>query len=128
MKVVVDTNVMVSTILTPTGPPAQILDLIVTHRITLFVTLTILKEYREVLRRREFAFDKEAVQDFLQFIESYASVGPEVPLTRSLPDPKDESFLQCPSEDRLTFSLREIKNIFLLPFVSPFEWFHRPNS
>lgn len=54
MKVVVDTNVMVSALLSPYGPAARVLDALLAGRLVLVFDDRILCEYEEVLGRRRF--------------------------------------------------------------------------
>ncbi|MCH7571195.1 MAG: putative toxin-antitoxin system toxin component, PIN family, partial [Deltaproteobacteria bacterium] len=49
MRVVLDTNVLVSALLRPAGPPARILDLILGRQVTLALDNRIFDEYRNVL-------------------------------------------------------------------------------
>ena len=55
LKVVIDTNVLVSSFLS-SGPPAIIIDLVRDGKIVLFYTDSILCEYRDVLSRKKFNF------------------------------------------------------------------------
>ena len=55
LKVVIDTNVLVSSLLS-SGPPAAIVDLVVDAKITLFYNDLILCEYYDVLSREKFGF------------------------------------------------------------------------
>jgi putative PIN family toxin of toxin-antitoxin system len=59
-KVVLDTNILVSALLT-SGPPAVIVDLIADGNIIPFYSAPILHEYREVLSRKKFGFDSAHV-------------------------------------------------------------------
>jgi putative PIN family toxin of toxin-antitoxin system len=59
-KVVLDTNILVSALLT-SGPPAVIVDLIADGNIIPFFSAPILHEYREVLSRKKFGFDSAHV-------------------------------------------------------------------
>ena len=54
MKVVVDTNVLVSALIQPLGKPAQVLALVRSGALTLLHDERILAEYGEVLRRPRF--------------------------------------------------------------------------
>jgi putative PIN family toxin of toxin-antitoxin system len=93
MRIVLDTNVVVSGLLSAFGPPAQIVDLVSSGDITLVVDARILSEYEDVLARRRFSFDRWEVEDFLKL----ADAGEHVigaPLPFSLPDPDDEPFLE----------------------------------
>jgi putative PIN family toxin of toxin-antitoxin system len=56
VKVVLDTNILVSSLLTD-GPPSIIVDLIANGKIIPFYSNPILQEYWEVLSRKKFSFD-----------------------------------------------------------------------
>jgi uncharacterized protein len=51
IRVVIDTNVVVSAVLVGEGHPAAILDLAVNRKILMFTSPALLAEYEEVLRR-----------------------------------------------------------------------------
>lgn len=94
MRIVLDTNVLVSALLTPHGPPGQILQLALAGKVVLCHDGRIMSEYRDVLRRPKFPFDPENVDELLSYLESVGeSVSPE-PLRQHLPDRDDESFLE----------------------------------
>ena len=69
MKVVVDTNVIVSALLNANGPPAKILSLILNGKIKLLYDNRILFEYIEVLSRKEFGFNNEIINDLIDFFK-----------------------------------------------------------
>ncbi|GHU21713.1 PIN domain-containing protein [Spirochaetia bacterium] len=71
MKVVLDTNVIVSAFLNPKGIPGEILSLVLSEKIILCYDNKILSEYTDVLTRSKFNFNKELVNDFLEFIKIY---------------------------------------------------------
>lgn len=52
----------------------------------------ILSEYREVLNRPKFKFDKDKIEILLDFLEKNARFISSRPLCNSLPDPDDEPF------------------------------------
>lgn len=119
MRVVVDTNVLVSGILRPAGPPGHILDLVLTRRVTLLVSSAVLSEYREVLSREEFGFPKRSVDDLLHFIEAYAEKVIAAGRTLSLPDPQDTAFLLCAIEGRADFLITGNKKHFPASVCKP---------
>jgi putative PIN family toxin of toxin-antitoxin system len=57
VRVVVDTNVLVSGLLSLRGPPAQIVDLVVAGALWVLFDEWVLDEYDAVLRRPRFGFD-----------------------------------------------------------------------
>jgi len=54
MRQVLDTNVVVSGVLTPMGPPGHLLDLVLTGEVTPVIEPRVAGEYREVLLRPRF--------------------------------------------------------------------------
>ena len=67
VKVVLDTNILVSSLLTA-GPPAIIVDLIADGKIIPFYSNPILQEYWDVLSRKKFGFDSEQVSRLIDDI------------------------------------------------------------
>ena len=112
MKVVVDTNIFVSGILSPSGFPAQILDLLLRRKITPLISPAILREYAEVLARKEFSFNPDTVQDYLYAIGLYAQKIWGISPHPALPDPDDEVFLACALEGKANFLITGNKKHF----------------
>lgn len=54
MRQVLDTNVVVSGVLMPMGPPGHLLDLVLTGEVTPVIEPRVAGEYREVLLRPRF--------------------------------------------------------------------------
>jgi len=94
MKIVLDTNVLVAGLLSPFGPCGEIVRMVSSGKVTLCFDAAILTEYREVLHRRKFGFDKDRVAALLDHIEHRGHVVASSPLRYSLPDPDDEPFLK----------------------------------
>ena len=94
MKVVIDTNVIVSGLLSPYGYPAQILQLLITGKIDMCYDARILVEYSAVLNRPKFKFDKNNVSILLNEIRSIGESASGSPLKQSLPDSDDDMFLE----------------------------------
>ena len=70
MKIVLDTNVLLSGMLKPSGPPGRIIDLLRTDVLELVVDDRILAEYVDVLRRDYFLkylteADREDIIEYL---------------------------------------------------------------
>ncbi len=93
MRVVLDTNVVVSALLNEHGASASVVDLFVSSDIDLVVDSRILAEYREVLHRPELSFDATDVAVFLRLVEDVEHVV-GAPLPFDLPDPDDAPFLE----------------------------------
>jgi uncharacterized protein len=95
LKVVLDTNVVVSAHLRSDGFERFVLDLALASKLQLFISAEILDEYEGVLMRPKFGIEPKLVQDSLQLIKSKAKkVRPKRSITES-PDPDDNKFLEC---------------------------------
>jgi putative PIN family toxin of toxin-antitoxin system len=94
VRVVLDTNVLVSGLLNPHGSPGRVVDLFLAGEITLLVDDRILAEYRAVPPRPKFGFDVSDVLDVLGQIEAESMRVMATPLGISLPDETDLPFLE----------------------------------
>ncbi len=94
MRVVLDTNVLVSGLLSATGPPAWIVEAVLAGELELALDMAIRQEYENVLRRPEFGFSPEVVDDLLTAVDQFGfQVAAAPPCSEPLPDPDDEPFL-----------------------------------
>ena len=94
MKIVLDTNVLVSGLLTPFGSSGEIVRMVSAGYLILQYDSRILLEYQEVLYRPKFQFDKEHIDTLLAYVIQNGQVTPASPLKKRLPDPDDEPFLE----------------------------------
>lgn len=94
MRIVVDTNVLVSGLLNPYGAPGEIVRMISAGDIRLCFDARILSEYKGVLLRPKFGFDPAQVQALLDYIKAVGEVVAAQPLKQHLPDRHDEAFLE----------------------------------
>ena len=95
MKVVIDTNVVVSANLSDEGLPAAILDLAANKTILMFVSPAVLAEYEAVLRRPRLNLSAAAVASSLAVVRNISRL---VKPTRRLAEAADETdnrFLEC---------------------------------
>ncbi len=93
MRIVLDTNVVVSGLMNETSVPAQVVDLCLTGDIELAVDARIVAEYRDVLSRSELGLDRGDIDRFLA-VTGYAARVVGAPLPVTLPDPDDLPFLE----------------------------------
>lgn len=94
MRIVLDTNVLVSGLLSPFGPPAQIVRMVSAGAVRLCVDARLLTEYEEVLLRPRFGFGPDAVAALVDYIQTTGHKAASIPLRMRLPDPDDEPFLE----------------------------------
>jgi putative PIN family toxin of toxin-antitoxin system len=93
LRVVLDTNVFVSGLISPAGPPGEVLRLLEAAPIVPCFSEGILREYQDVLTRPKFGFPAATVAALLRLL---TAVGERITEDRSpsaLPDPADEIFL-----------------------------------
>jgi putative PIN family toxin of toxin-antitoxin system len=94
MRIVLDTNVLVSSLLSPHGPPGRLLDLVVAGELRILVDDRILREYSEVLTRSRFGLDRETVLHLVEFLAEAAERVDASGNTVPLADPDDAPFLE----------------------------------
>jgi len=94
MKVVLDTNVLVSGLLTPFGPSGEIIRMLSAGKLILHYDSRILLEYHEVLFRPKFKFNTNDIDTLIDFINNSGQIVPSSPLKKPLPDLDDEPFLE----------------------------------
>lgn len=94
MKVVLDTDVVVSGLLSPFGSPGQIIRMVTANSLQLCFDTRIIVEYRSVLNRPKFKLDKDHVATLIDQIETYGELIVSEPLKNRLPDNGDEPFLE----------------------------------
>lgn len=95
MKVVLDTNILVSGLIKPASNCGRIIDLVLSGEVTLIFDSRILYEYNEVLNRKKFKIRKDEINALIDFIES--SGEPIIPQTQNinLGDNSDIPFAEC---------------------------------
>lgn len=94
MRVVLDTNVLVSALLTPSGTCARVVDLATEGAVVLHVDDRILAEYESVLHRRNLKIDASDADLLLDLLRHVGVPVPALPLASRLPDMDDMPFLE----------------------------------
>jgi putative PIN family toxin of toxin-antitoxin system len=95
IRVVIDTNVVISATLRSGGLPEAVFNLAVDRRVQLYVSEAILAEYEDVLRRPRLDIHPDKVTLALTRIgEAAISVAPTERVT-ACSDPDDNIFLEC---------------------------------
>lgn len=94
MRIVLDTNVLVSGMLSPFGICGEIVRMLTGNELTLCIDSRIIFEYQEVLYRPKFDLDSNSIEIIIEYIENKAENYPTTPLSVSLPDPDDNPFME----------------------------------
>ena len=120
MRLVLDTNVMVSAILSD-GAPRRGLSRCLQHEATLLQSPATLQELVEVIRRPKFHFTENEIHRMLAAVASVAEVvDPTTTLQVVVDDPDDDRFLELAidgradriiSGDRHLLDLKEFRGI-----------------
>lgn len=91
---VLDTNVVVSGLLSPAGPPGRLIDVLLGRRLRLALDDRIEIEYREVLARPRLGIEPERREAFLAILQFQEHVTGMPWPHRSPPDEDDVAFLE----------------------------------
>jgi uncharacterized protein len=103
LRLVIDTNILISAALKPDGLQRTILLLAITKPARLYITAAILSEYREVLARPEFKIRRGLRQQLLQLIKNHAQLVTPARVLRVAKDPDDNKFLECADAARADY-------------------------
>jgi len=126
MRVVLDTNVFISSFL-GTGSPRKIIDFWKEGKITVCLSKEIVDEYVEVLERLGLSGEKE-VEEFLQlfarnFHSLFTAKTPNLEIVKN--DPDDNKFFECAVALKAQFiisgdkAVLKIKNYMGIKVLSP---------
>ena len=95
IRVVLDTNIVVSAYLNQEGFPFLILQLALAGMVRMFTSEAVLAEYAELLNRKSFPLDRKRATVLLRNIRvASRTVKPSGPLFETS-DPDDNIFLEC---------------------------------
>ncbi|MBS4031526.1 MAG: putative toxin-antitoxin system toxin component, PIN family [Clostridiales bacterium] len=95
MKIVLDTNVLVSGLLKSHSDAGAIVRMVASGSLQVVYDSRILSEYRDVLRRPKFSFEDMEVEAVLTQIKAEGILADVKPLKMKLPDKDDEPFLEA---------------------------------
>jgi uncharacterized protein len=103
LRLVIDTNVVVSAALKPEGLQRTVLLLAMTKPVRWYVSDPIVSEYATVLGRPELKIRKSLRQQFLQLIKNHAHVVTPSRLAQVASDPEDNMFIECADRARADY-------------------------
>jgi putative PIN family toxin of toxin-antitoxin system len=95
IRVVLDTNIVVSALLQPLGPSARIFILAVNGTLQPCVSGAIYDEYDEVLRRPRLKINETIITETLTAIKREGVWVKSPPALTICPDPDDDIFVSC---------------------------------
>lgn len=103
LRLVIDTNALISAALKPEGLQRTALILAVTKPALFYVSHPILKEYADVLSRPELAIRKGIRQQLLQLIKNHSHIVRPSRRLEVCTDPDDNVFLECADAARADY-------------------------
>lgn len=103
LRLVVDTNIIVSAALRPDGLQRTVLLLAISKPARLYVSTAILSEYRDVLSRRELQIRKGLQQQLLQLVRRRTHCVTPARRLQVTTDPCDNIFLECADAARADY-------------------------
>jgi putative PIN family toxin of toxin-antitoxin system len=95
IRVVIDTNVVISAFLHAGSLPEAVINLAVSGNVHWIASQQILTEYAEVLQRPRFAIDPVNVTDAMNRIRASVSIVTPTVHVDATNDPDDNMFLEC---------------------------------
>jgi uncharacterized protein len=103
LRLVLDTNVVVSAALKPLGLQRTVLLLALTKPARLYLSEPIFEEYRDVLSRSELRIRKGLRRQLLQLLQNRAHFVAPAGSLHVTPDPADNIFLECADAARADY-------------------------
>jgi putative PIN family toxin of toxin-antitoxin system len=103
LRIVIDTNILISSALKPEGLQRTVLLLALTPPARLYVTKPILAEYGEVLARKEFKIQRGFRQQLLQLIQNQARIVTPTRLPQVVKDADENKFIECADAARADY-------------------------
>jgi putative PIN family toxin of toxin-antitoxin system len=95
IRLVIDTNVFVSALISTRSIPALLLDE-AGKKYSLFISKQILSEVEDVISREKFGFTKQKISSALEAILSFSEIiDPEIKVDVIKSDPDDNKILEC---------------------------------
>lgn len=95
IRLVLDTYIILSSLLQPLGPPARVVNLVHLGLLELCVSGAVYAEYEESLRRPRFRRSEAVILSALQFIREAGVWVRPADAVRVCRDPDDDIFLEC---------------------------------
>jgi uncharacterized protein len=105
LRLVIDTNVVVSAAIEPEGLQRTVLLLAMTKSVRWYVSEAIVEEYALVLARPELKIRRSSRQQLLQLIKNHARVVVPSRMAQITSDPDDNIFVECADAARADYQV-----------------------
>jgi uncharacterized protein len=114
IRAVIDTNVLVSAMISSAGNEALLLTAINQGLVVPYFSQEILEEYSDVLFRPRFGFPREVVDALLDLFRHRGKLLRPVPVAGVSTDPDDDKFIACALAGKVDFLVTGNKRHFPL--------------
>jgi len=112
LKIVIDTNVIVSALINTGGIPAKILSLVLSGKTIILYDNRIVFEYTDVLSREKFGFNPEVIDDMIDFLKHEGEYINAVHYGAKFHDETDKKFYEVYKSGRAHFLITGNKKHF----------------
>lgn len=113
IKIVVDTNILISAFVFPGGVIQELFERIITHDLQLGISLPILAEFASVLENK-FSWDTEKISKISSFVERNARIVVPTKTLQVIADEPDNRILECAVEFKAGIIISGDKHILKL--------------
>ena len=119
LRIVLDTNIIVSAFINPNGNPSKIVKLILQRQANLYINPGILHEYKEVMLRPKFSskFDSGLVPRFIDLLRAIGTPFEPLPSKNILPDESDRIFYDTAKQSGSFLVSGNLKHYPKEPFI-----------
>jgi putative PIN family toxin of toxin-antitoxin system len=133
LKVVLDANLFISSVICSQGQPAKILDLVRSNKIQLIISDEILSEIKKVLFypriKKRHKKNAAQIEEFIESISGFAElINPKIKLTVIKDDPDDNKYIECSITGKADYiisgdhHLKDLKSYQGIKILSPAEF------
>jgi putative PIN family toxin of toxin-antitoxin system len=121
MRLVLDTNVIVSSFINPNGSPAQIMKIILSRRAELFYNSAILSEYESIMLCNKFSekINSSYIQKFIDLIRNIGISFSPFPGKIKLPEESERIFFDTARDSGSVLISGNLKHFPKKPFIMP---------
>lgn len=112
IRVVLDTNVLVSALISPFGNESLVLLAVQQGRIAPCLSPAIVAEYAGVLARPKFSFAADEIEGLMALMCAQGLLFEPLALPGASPDPKDDDFIACAMASNAAFLVTGNKRHF----------------